>query len=85
MSSPAPAVFSSVLAVGLWPLVILVLAVVTVTIVALARADKRDIPAVFGAFAQAFGLHKRTEERDEQRDTNHVAPTDETEQRDEAA
>ncbi|MEU4414805.1 hypothetical protein [Nocardia salmonicida] len=85
MSSPAPAVVSSILAVGLWPLVILVLAVVTVTIVALARADKSDIPAVFGAFAHAFGLHKHTGERDEQRDTDHVDPTDETEHRDEAA
>ncbi|MEV4157836.1 hypothetical protein AB0J48_32920 [Nocardia salmonicida] len=43
MLSSAPAVVASVLAVGLWPLLILVLAVVVVTIVALVRADPRDI------------------------------------------
>lgn len=85
MSSPAPAVISSLLATGLWPLAILVLAVVTVTVVALARADKRDIPAVFGAFAQAFGLHKHTSEHREQRDTDRVVPIDEAERPGEAA
>jgi hypothetical protein len=84
MSSSVPAIFTSVLATGVLPLVILVLAVVAVTVVALVRADKHDVPAVFGAFAQAFGIHKHVE-RAEQRDTGHVAVTEEPEQRDEAA
>lgn len=85
MSSSAPTVLASILAAGVWPLMSLVLAVVTVAVVALARADKRDIPAVFGAFAQAFGFHKRIGEHDEQRNTGRVALTEETEQRDETA
>lgn len=84
MVSPVPAVVASVLAAGLWPLLILVLAVVTVTVVALLRADPRDIPAVFGAFARAFGFHS-VDEREDPRDTERVAPGEETEQHDEAA
>ncbi len=51
-------VVSSLLAAGLWPLLILVLAVVGITAVALLRAEKQDIPAVFASFAQAFGFRR---------------------------
>jgi hypothetical protein len=53
---------SSLLAAGLWPLLILVLAVVGVTAVALFRAEKQDVPAVFASFARAFGFHRSSED-----------------------
>lgn len=61
MSSHVPVMVSSLLAAGLWPLLILVLAVVGVTAVALFRAEKQDVPAVF-AVARAFGFHRSSED-----------------------
>ncbi|WP_280357509.1 hypothetical protein [Nocardia otitidiscaviarum] len=67
---------SLALSAGLWPLSILAIAVVIVATIALARADKRDIPAIFESFAQAFGLHTSSG----QRDTEQIAAPAEIEQ-----
>ncbi|MFI5782690.1 hypothetical protein [Nocardia sp. NPDC051570] len=49
-------VVASLAATGLWPLLILATAVVTVTAIALCRADRCDIPKIFTAFAASFGF-----------------------------
>ncbi|MEV0357747.1 hypothetical protein AB0H71_16980 [Nocardia sp. NPDC050697] len=71
--SPVPAVVSSALTAGLWPLLISITAIMTVTIVALVRAEKADIPAVFESFARAFGLQRKVRE---QRDTDSMPPVE---------
>ncbi|WP_143861541.1 hypothetical protein [Nocardia amikacinitolerans] len=58
---------------------------VTVTIVALVRAERCDIPVVFGAFARAFGFHANVAEREEKLDTEQMGPAEETDQPGEAA
>ncbi|MBF6278058.1 hypothetical protein [Nocardia nova] len=40
------------------PLLVLAAMVIIVTIVALLRADKKDIPQIFASFATAFGFHR---------------------------
>ncbi|MEU2106358.1 hypothetical protein [Nocardia sp. NPDC019255] len=68
----------SLLTANLWPS--LVLAVASVTTIALVRADKRDIPAIFASFAQAFGIHKPMGQPEERRDTGQMTPPTEIEQ-----
>ncbi|MFI2234506.1 MULTISPECIES: hypothetical protein [Actinomycetes] len=51
-------VLGSIAPAGLLPITILALAIVTVPIVALCLAEKKDIPRVFEAFADAFGFRK---------------------------
>ncbi|MFJ9371329.1 hypothetical protein ACIRRA_43965 [Nocardia sp. NPDC101769] len=46
-------------AVGVWPLAVLAIAVTLVTVIALCRAERDDIPTVFESFAAAFGIHRR--------------------------
>ncbi|MFE3023387.1 hypothetical protein [Nocardia tengchongensis] len=41
------------------PLLLLAGVVLLVTLVALLRAEKDDIPRVFASFAEAFGVHRR--------------------------
>ena len=79
-------VVSSLLAAGLWPLLILVLAVVGVTAVALLRAEKQDIPEVFASFAQAFGFRRNLSGQTELRGGGDptAAPAEETERPEEA-
>ncbi|MEV6281053.1 hypothetical protein [Nocardia sp. NPDC051832] len=44
---------------GLWPLALFFGAVSVTTVIALLRADRKDIPLVFRSFAEAFGIHPR--------------------------
>ncbi len=50
-------VLSSLVPLGIWPLLSVILAVTSVTLVALFRARREDIPAVFASFTRGFGLH----------------------------
>lgn len=61
LASPAVSAITSLAGTSL--LIVLLVAcaaILIVTIVALVRADKRDIPQVFGSFAAAFGFRKTT-------------------------
>ncbi|OBA66269.1 hypothetical protein A5780_14505 [Nocardia sp. 852002-20019_SCH5090214] len=69
---------------GLWPLVLLVAAVVGVTTTALLRAEKRDIPTIFSVFAHAFGFHKTTGSTAGQYDSQQTDRTAEAERPEEA-
>lgn len=51
-------VLSSLVPLGVWPLLSLILAVTSVTLVALFRAKREDIPGVFASFTRGFGLHR---------------------------
>ncbi|MEU0539746.1 hypothetical protein ABZ319_07730 [Nocardia sp. NPDC005978] len=48
----------SLLAAGVWPLLLLVGSVALVTIVALFRAPREHVWVVFESFAAAFGIHR---------------------------
>ncbi|MGV9679190.1 hypothetical protein ACWDSJ_28245 [Nocardia sp. NPDC003482] len=63
-------------AMNIWPLVCLLLAVVTVTVIALMRADRKDIPEVFAAFAQAFGIHRTAARPKDSEETGMLRPAD---------
>jgi hypothetical protein len=63
LASPAYSAITSLAGTSLLILLLVACAaIVTVTIVALVRADKQDIPQVFGSFAAAFGFRKTTPE-----------------------
>ncbi|UAK31269.1 hypothetical protein K8O92_26095 [Nocardia asteroides] len=83
MSSLALPDVVSLLTANLWPS--LFLAVASVTAIALVRADKRDIPAIFASFAQAFGIHKTLGHLEERRDTGQMISPIEIEQTGEEA
>ncbi|MFD0366052.1 hypothetical protein ACFQZZ_31820 [Nocardia sp. GCM10030253] len=51
-------VLSSLMPLGIWPLLAMILAVTSVTLMALLRAKREDIPGVFASFARGFGLHR---------------------------
>ncbi|MCC3318359.1 hypothetical protein [Nocardia africana] len=52
-------VIKSLLAQGIWPMVVFTAMVGVVTLIALMRADREDIPEIFASFAAAFGIHRR--------------------------
>ncbi|WP_280489950.1 hypothetical protein [Nocardia carnea] len=43
---------------GMWPVIVFFGVIALVTMVALCRAKREDIPRVFESFAAAFGFHK---------------------------
>ncbi|MBL1079728.1 hypothetical protein JK358_35540 [Nocardia sp. 2] len=47
----------SLAAASVWPLLIFVCAFTLVSIIAVCRAEKADVPQVFASFAHAFGFH----------------------------
>ncbi|MEV6071865.1 hypothetical protein AB0L82_35450 [Nocardia sp. NPDC052001] len=54
---------ASLLAQGIWPLLVFFGLVLVVSVIALIRAEKKDVPAIFKAFAEAFGFHSGTLEK----------------------
>ncbi|MFD4358046.1 hypothetical protein ACFWPX_36275 [Nocardia sp. NPDC058518] len=58
MSTSIPSVVGEAAAVGVWPVVLLLGAIVLVTVIALVRANRDDVPRVFESFAGSFGFRK---------------------------
>ncbi len=56
MSSSMLSVAVESAAMGVWPVVVFLGVVVVVTVIALVRANRDDVPRVFAAFASAFGF-----------------------------
>ena len=58
MSTPVSTLPDLFTASSLLPMTVLAAMIVIVTIVALCRADKKDVPQIFASFAAAFGFRK---------------------------
>ncbi|MEV0544384.1 hypothetical protein [Nocardia salmonicida] len=58
MSTSIPSVVGEAASLGVWPVVLLLGAIVLVTVIALVRANRDDVPRVFESFAGSFGFRK---------------------------
>ncbi|WP_157122204.1 hypothetical protein [Nocardia violaceofusca] len=58
MSTPVPTLPDLFTVSSLLPVTVLTAMIVVVTIVALCRADKKDVPQIFASFAAAYGFRK---------------------------
>lgn len=63
MSSNMLSVVRESAAASSWPALLFLSTVVLVTVIALIRADRDDVPKVFELFAGAFGFRKPTTDR----------------------
>ncbi|MBF6209268.1 hypothetical protein IU483_35255 [Streptomyces gardneri] len=76
---------SSLMSVTAGPLLVLAFVVLVVTVIALCRAEKQDVPKIFASFAQAFGFHKATEGQGDRPETEPTSIEEETGRPEEAA
>ncbi|WP_147139602.1 hypothetical protein [Nocardia ninae] len=73
---PLCSAVTSLASAGVSPLLALAVSVTVVTIVALCRTKKEDIPRVFEAFASAFGIHRHPDCSGPERGGDAEEPTD---------